>query len=162
MKQPPKLPHHTRLAVAAVGLVVMVAPGLVVAPGRAEAHAILVESQPPIGGAVPAGHVAFRLRYNSRIDHERSRLTLTLPDKSRDVLPTSAADNVDILSTAADLAPGEYTLRWQVLAIDGHITRGDVPFKVVPPAGATQAGATKAGATQAATPAPGSQSAADH
>jgi hypothetical protein len=26
--------------------------------------------------------------------------------------------------------PGAYVVRWQVLAIDGHITRGDVPFTV--------------------------------
>jgi methionine-rich copper-binding protein CopC len=31
---------------------------------------------------------------------------------------------------AADLAAGGYVLRWQVLAIDGHITRGDIPFAV--------------------------------
>jgi methionine-rich copper-binding protein CopC len=26
--------------------------------------------------------------------------------------------------------PGAYTLKWQVLATDGHITRGSVPFIV--------------------------------
>ena len=30
----------------------------------------------------------------------------------------------------AGLAPGSYVLRWQVLSVDGHITRGDIPFKV--------------------------------
>jgi methionine-rich copper-binding protein CopC len=28
------------------------------------------------------------------------------------------------------LLPGEYRLRWQVLASDGHITRGEIPFAV--------------------------------
>jgi methionine-rich copper-binding protein CopC len=28
------------------------------------------------------------------------------------------------------LERGEYVLRWQVLASDGHITRGEVPFRV--------------------------------
>jgi len=27
-------------------------------------------------------------------------------------------------------APGAWRLRWQVLALDGHITRGDVPFAI--------------------------------
>ncbi len=111
-----------RLAVAALLLIG--------SPAVAQAHAILVESQPPVGGMVAAGHVAIRLRYNSRIDHARSRLTLNLPDKTQTVLATPATDAVDILSAAADLAPGAYTLRWQVLAVDGHITRGDVPFTV--------------------------------
>ena len=36
-----------------------------------------------------------------------------------------------MISTSADLkVPGRYVVRWQVLAIDGHITRGDVPFTV--------------------------------
>jgi len=28
------------------------------------------------------------------------------------------------------LRAGEYKLRWQVLASDGHITRGEIPFRV--------------------------------
>jgi methionine-rich copper-binding protein CopC len=28
------------------------------------------------------------------------------------------------------LAAGAYRLRWQVLASDGHITRGEIPFTV--------------------------------
>jgi methionine-rich copper-binding protein CopC len=36
-----------------------------------------------------------------------------------------------MLSTRAVLARGRATVRWQVLAMDGHITRGDVPFTVV-------------------------------
>ena len=30
----------------------------------------------------------------------------------------------------AGAKPGDYVLHWQVLATDGHITRGDVPFTV--------------------------------
>ena len=36
----------------------------------------------------------------------------------------------DVLRASADLKPGSYAVRWQVLAVDGHITRGDVPFVV--------------------------------
>jgi copper resistance protein C len=28
------------------------------------------------------------------------------------------------------VTPGAYKLRWQVLSVDGHISRGDVPFTV--------------------------------
>jgi methionine-rich copper-binding protein CopC len=28
------------------------------------------------------------------------------------------------------LVKGAYVLRWQILAMDGHITRGNVPFQV--------------------------------
>ena len=46
------------------------------------------------------------------------------------ILPSSATNALD---AEADLKPGAYTLRWQALALDGHITRGDVPFTVTAP-----------------------------
>ena len=106
---------------------------LALTPGLAHAHAILEDSQPPAGGAVPAGAVKLRLRYNSRIDRARSRLTLTRPDHSQVVLPIDPDGPPDIMTTQTELSPGAYSVRWQVLAIDGHITRGDVPFTVTAP-----------------------------
>jgi methionine-rich copper-binding protein CopC len=103
------------------------------APTLAWAHAILEDSQPPAGGSVPAGAVTLRLRYNSRIDRARSRLTLTRPDHSQVVLPIDPEGPPDIMTARADLPPGDYSVRWQVLAVDGHITRGDVPFTVTAP-----------------------------
>jgi hypothetical protein len=100
------------------------------APLPALAHAILMESSPAINATAKGPDLAFDLRFNSRIDHKRSRLTLTLPDQSQQVLPIDLDGPDDHLATRASLKPGTYTLRWQVLAIDGHITRGDVPFTV--------------------------------
>jgi copper resistance protein C len=95
------------------------------------AHAILIESQPASGASVPAGTVNMAFRYNSRIDRERSRLTLTKPDPTQVVLPIIPAGAPNMLECDTTLtAPGAYVVRWQVLAVDGHITRGDVPFTV--------------------------------
>jgi hypothetical protein len=95
------------------------------------AHAILVDSQPASGAIVPAGTVNMTFRYNSRIDRDRSRLTLTRPDQSQVVLPIVPAGAPNIIESDANLStPGAYVVRWQVLAVDGHITRGDVPFTV--------------------------------
>jgi len=110
-----------------LGLLALVA---LASPRSAAAHAILEASQPPARGSVSAGPVTFRLRFNSRIDHPRSRLTLIRPDKSRGELPMAPDDPPDVLTATATLAQGAYVLRWQVLAIDGHITRGDLPFTV--------------------------------
>ena len=104
--------------------------GLPAAALPAAAHAILVESTPAAGSQVEGPSVAFSLRYNSRIDKARSRLTLTGPDKSEIVLTIAAGGSEDILTSDAQVTPGAYKLHWQVLAIDGHITRGDVAFAV--------------------------------
>jgi methionine-rich copper-binding protein CopC len=99
-------------------------------PRLALAHAILEDSTPSIGASVPAGPLDLRFRYNSRIDHARSRLTLTRPDHGRDTIAIAPDGPPDIISCHLNLTPGDYVVRWQVLAVDGHITRGDVSFVV--------------------------------
>jgi methionine-rich copper-binding protein CopC len=100
---------------------------------NASAHAILTDSTPKANGSVAAGHVALTLKYNSKIDQGRSRLLLVAADKSETPLAITAnADKPNELDSATDLKPGTYVIRWQALALDGHITRGDLPFTVTP------------------------------
>ena len=100
----------------------------------ASAHAVLLESTPSLNGTVAGPDVPIKLRFNVRIDAGRSRLTLVGPAGSAQVLEISKDSSADVLVThAAGLLPGEYRLRWQVLASDGHITRGEFPFTVTRP-----------------------------
>jgi methionine-rich copper-binding protein CopC len=108
-------------------------PLLALLSAPARAHAILVRSAPAIGASVPAGPVALEFRYNSRIDAGRSRLTLIRADHTTEVLPIIPDPAPDVLRANPTLPAGAYVVRWQVLAIDGHITRGDVPFTVTGP-----------------------------
>jgi len=104
---------------------------LLLAPVQAAAHAILEQSRPLAGSSMPAGKVDMVFTYNSRIDRARSRLTLVRPDHGQTVLQISPNGAPNVVNTIADLAtPGAYVVRWQVLSVDGHITRGDVPFTV--------------------------------
>ena len=98
-----------------------------------QAHAILLNSQPAPRGTLPAGTAAVRLQFNSRIDHERSVLALLKPGVSPERLAVETDGPADVMTAQASLEPGAYVLRWQVLAVDGHITRGDVPFTAVAP-----------------------------
>jgi hypothetical protein len=98
------------------------------------AHAILVESSPAINATVSGPNVPIKLRFNVRIDATRSRLTLVKPDASTRLLTIAKDAPADTLVTQAQvLKPGEYRIRWQALATDGHITRGEIPFKVTQP-----------------------------
>jgi copper resistance protein C len=118
------VPIHSRRAT-----IVCVIAGLL-APVAAQSHAILEESEPADGSSVPAGPVALKFRYNSRIDRARSRLTLTSGASARTTLPIDPDGPPDLLTATVNLTPGTYVVRWQVLAVDGHITRGDVAFSV--------------------------------
>lgn len=96
----------------------------------AEAHAILLASTPPAGGKLQSGAAVLQLRFNSRVDPMRSRLTLLRQDHGTTVLKIDPDTDAEVLASHVDLAPGAYTVQWQVLAVDGHITRGEVAFTV--------------------------------
>ena len=115
---------HRRALAALLLLVFLLLPGLV------RAHAILMTSEPPASGTVPPGATTLQLQYNSRIDQGRSRVTLSKPNGPDERLKLLPSQQPDVLRADATLTPGDYVLHWFVLATDGHITRGDVPFSV--------------------------------
>jgi methionine-rich copper-binding protein CopC len=111
--------------------ILFVAAALLLLVASAEAHAVLLESSPALNATVSAPEVPIKLRFNVRIDASRSRLSLLCPDGSTTSLELAKDSPADTLSAHANaLAPGEYRLRWQVLASDGHITRGEIQFTV--------------------------------
>lgn len=100
-------------------------------PRVALAHAVLVSSQPGVNSIVSGTEVAVLLKYNSRVDMEHSTLTLLEPDGKVEKVAIESEPEPGVLSAKlTGLVKGAYVLRWQVLATDGHITRGKVPFQV--------------------------------
>ena len=95
------------------------------------AHAVLIDATPASDSTIPGPDVDVKLRFNLRIDRARSRLTLVFPDGKTIALNIAAQDAPDMLvARATGLGRGSYRLRWQVLAVDGHITRGELLFHV--------------------------------
>ncbi len=94
----------------------------------AHAQAVLVASVPASGAKVSAGDFAFHLRFNSPIDHERSRLTLTHPDGSAEYLVIARGGPPQELAALVRLTAGAYMLHWEVLPIGGQITSGSLSF----------------------------------
>jgi hypothetical protein len=98
---------------------------------EAIAHAIVIKSSPAADAVVPAGNVPVHLQFNSRIDRDRSKVTLIGAGGTEQRLAPAADSLPDALDAEAKgLSPGAWRLRWQVLSVDGHITRGDIPFTV--------------------------------
>jgi len=96
-----------------------------------EAHAVLKETSPAANSKVAGPDVPIVLKYNVRIDSKLSKLSLLNPDNSTTDLKIEEQKAPDTLnSQATGLKPGAYRIRWQVLAPDGHITRGEIPFTV--------------------------------
>ena len=105
---------------------------LVLVSENAWAHAILVGSSPREGDFVTGPDVTSVLSFNSRIDQSRSRLSLDGPGLSGYPIPLSKNDTepAKLIASLHHLNAGTYTMHWQVLAADGHITRGTISFRV--------------------------------
>ena len=96
-----------------------------------EGHAILKSSSPATGASVTQPDMSVTLTFNVRVDAARSKLQLLMPDASTVELPIVKSSSPDMLiSKLPGLKPGAYAIRWQVLAPDGHISRGEIPFTV--------------------------------
>ncbi len=104
---------------------------LAAAPRAALAHAVLVASHPRANSVIYGSSLHVALRFNSRVDGPRCVLSLVAVDgqsRSLQLAPQAAPDQ--IAADAAGLHKGIYSLRWQALAADGHLTRGAIPFRV--------------------------------
>ena len=123
---------HSRSPRWFASAVIIFVVALLAASSRpALAHAVLVSSTPQKNTAVSGPDITINLKYNSRVDGARSTLSLLKPDGTVEKIGAPAQVAPDVLSaTGHGLAKGAYVLRWQVLATDGHITRGEVPFQV--------------------------------
>jgi copper resistance protein C len=94
-------------------------------------HAILLTAKPAIGESVAGPDIEVSLRFNSRVDAKRSQVTLVHEGGDPRTLKIDEQSPADYLnSQVRGLTSGSYVLRWQVLAVDGHISRGEVPFRV--------------------------------
>ena len=110
-------------ALCALGLLLLV-------PRLALAHAHLVSSTPAADATVRGPNVTIELRYNSRVDGQHSTVVLVRPDNHTETLALDHQSAATNLNAHATLKPGHYTIRWQALSTDGHLTRGEIPFTV--------------------------------
>jgi methionine-rich copper-binding protein CopC len=102
-------------------------------PQVAMAHAVLQTSTPAANATIDhvTNTLPILLTFNSRIDAAHSSLSLMAPDgKPTPLVIDTRADANVLRSQVSGIQPGRYSLRWQVVAGDGHITRGAIPFNV--------------------------------
>ena len=113
-------------------------PLLAATPVPARAHALVVGSTPAAGARLDTAPAEAVIRFNSRLDHARSQMLLapvregaggTAGEQRLDLAEPSPEN--ELRAHLPPLAPGSWRLRWQVLALDGHITRGDILFDVL-------------------------------
>ena len=99
--------------------------------GNACGHAIVMAARPAMNSSVAPGKLEISLEFNSRIDRLRSRLSLLRPDGTVAEIASVPDRAQNVLAAQIDATmPGSWKLDWQVLSLDGHVTRGTLRFSV--------------------------------
>lgn len=116
----------------------------------ARAHPRLVRATPSADSRVAAPRT-LSLTFNESLDLALTRVTLLRGDRPipLDSLRLATGDaNTVVAGVSTTLAPGRYTVRWQVTGADGHPVRGTFEFEV------QASGAPEAHAAHAPHPSP--------
>jgi len=108
-----------------------VALGLLAPAAGAGAHALLLEALPADSARLAAAPPQLVLRFNSRIEHKLSRVTLVDASGRRALALDAEAPPDRLVAALPSLAPGTYTVEWQVLSVDGHRVAGTLGFTIV-------------------------------
>lgn len=102
--------------------------------GPARAHSLLLESAPAAGATLATSPGQLVLRFNNRIEKSLSGVrVLDARGVAQPLVVNVAAGSADrLVATVPPLAPGAWTILWQVLSTDGHVVTGRLEFRVGP------------------------------
>ena len=100
----------------------------------ASAHSHLQQQLPAANTVVNASPQALTLNFSEGIETQFSGVTLTGPQQKTITLgkPVRSDSNKAQLTVPVEqaLTPGEYTVNWHVVSVDGHKTKGQYTFTV--------------------------------
>ncbi|HEY6281276.1 MAG TPA: copper resistance CopC family protein [Burkholderiales bacterium] len=94
---------------------------------------MVVDSTPREGAVLKQAPDRIQLRFNVKIEKALTRVTLTKGNKQATALPQAdfnqgAPERLEV--PLPPLEPGNYNLRYSVLAADGHATQGVLRFSI--------------------------------
>jgi methionine-rich copper-binding protein CopC len=100
----------------------------------AHAHPRLLKATPAADSRSAEAPREIALTFNESLDVALTRVTLLRGDTQvrADSLHLAAGDDKTVVVSLGEaLAPGSYTVRWQVTGDDGHPVRGEFKFEVL-------------------------------
>lgn len=130
----------------AVSIVAVVAAAATALPGAAQAHATLVDSDPPAGARLASPPARIVLRFDEAYVPGSQRVSLRRTDGQAVPLPPVAGSGARIVQRLPGGLRGIFVVSWSVLSDDGHLVAGDFAFSVATP------GAIPAAFTSSSTP----------
>jgi len=104
-------------------------------PSLLPAHAIIVRTSPPQGGAAAGNIGKVDVWYDAGIRDSLAALAVISPGGERVDKRDAAIDSADAAHVSVSvnpLTPGKYTVRYRALSADGHLVSGAWEFEVRP------------------------------
>jgi methionine-rich copper-binding protein CopC len=102
--------------------------------GTASAHAALRHAHPSAGEELAVAPAEISIAYSTGVDLTQAEIHLTDAAGAEIALAKpegeAATGETLVRRISGTLSPGNYKVRWRVLSIDGHWTRGDYTFVV--------------------------------
>lgn len=115
---------------------ILAATGTALIPLLAQAHAALVRSEPARRATLSKAPTQIRLWFNERLEPAYASIKLYAEDGAKQIDTTNAAvDAADpklLVLELPPLAPGQYTVKYRVLSVDGHTVDYGYTFTIKP------------------------------
>lgn len=115
---------------------ILAATGAALIPLAARAHAALVRSEPARRATLSKPPAQIRLWFNERLEPAYASIKLFSADGAKQIETRNAAvDGADpklLVLELPPLAPGEYTVKYRVLSVDGHTVDYGYTFTIKP------------------------------
>ncbi len=128
-----------------VALLAAVVGGLLLSPGSASAHALLVRADPQINAALPGSPQIMNLFFSEPLQEDFSNIRVLDSSGQRvdfGEVAFNPDDNTNMTTSVRRLDPGVYTVVWNTLSqIDGHTWNGSYSFTVLNEDGSSPGGA---------------------
>ena len=102
---------------------------------QANAHAALVRGSPAANSRVHVSPAQVTLWFSDRLEPAYSTIEVRDHAGNRADQGSGQVNEQDptvLRVPLKPLAPGTYTVRWRVISVDGHATKGDFAFRVGP------------------------------
>ncbi|MBG0830731.1 copper resistance protein CopC [Planomonospora sp. ID67723] len=121
----------------------------------AQAHNVLIGSDPEDGARLAAGPERITLTFDQPVRQGFAKISVTGPDGTRWEDGEAAVNGEKVTIGVGPLGPaGEYTVGYRILSSDGHPVAGKVAFTLTTPGQGAASQAPPAATAPAATAAP--------
>lgn len=119
-----------------VVVAILAASGVALIPMLAQAHAALVRSEPARRATLSKPPTQIRLWFNERLEPAYASIKLFGADGTKQIetrnAAVDAADPKLLVLELPPLAPGQYTVKYRVLSVDGHTVDYGYTFTIKP------------------------------